>query len=75
MAITLAVETLAGDLSVSTGLLTSRYVIITKNSPLPPFISCGKFGSFYLGKATAAARAALPIPISVYSVFVCPDSV
>ena len=32
-------------------------------------IFCGKFGSPYLGKATAAARAALPISTSVCSVF------
>ena len=36
---------------------------------------CENIGWPYLGKATAAARAALPIPIGVCSVFVCPDSV
>ena len=36
------------------------------------FISCGKFGSPYLGKAAAAAGAALPIPNSAYGIFVCP---
>ena len=35
------------------------------------FILCGKFGSPDLGKATAAARAALPIPNSVCGVFMC----
>ena len=30
---------------------------------------CGKFRSPYLGKATAAARAALPIPTTVLSIF------
>ena len=33
----------------------------------------GKFGSSFLGKATAAARAALPVPVSVCSIFVCPN--
>ena len=37
-------------------------------------IFCGKFGSPYLGKVTAAARAALPISISVRSIFVCPNN-
>ena len=37
------------------------------------FIPCGKFGSPYLGKATAAARAALPIPNSACGIFACPD--
>ena len=32
-----------------------------------------KFGSSYLGKATAAARAALPIPNSACGIFVCPN--
>ena len=35
-------------------------------------VSCGKFGWRYLGKATAAARAALPIPNSACGSFVCP---
>ena len=39
-----------------------------------PFISCCKFESPYLRKITAAARAALPIPISVSSIFVCPNN-
>ena len=34
----------------------------------------GKFWSPYLGKATAATRAALPIPISVCSLVLCPDN-
>ena len=34
---------------------------------------CREFGSPYLGKAAAAARAAPPIPIRVCSVLVCPD--
>ena len=34
------------------------------------FIPCGKFGSPYLGKVTAAARAALPIPYSACGIFV-----
>ena len=34
------------------------------------FVPCWKFESFYLGKATAATRAALPIPISVCRIFV-----
>ena len=38
-------------------------------------IPCGKFGSPYLGKATAAARAALPIPNSACGIFVCPNKV
>ena len=33
------------------------------------FISCRKFGSSYLCKATAAARAALPIPKNSDGVF------
>ena len=37
-------------------------------------IPCSKFGSLYLGKATAAARVALPIPTSVCSISVCPDN-
>ena len=46
-------------------------------SHLTPFsftsslISCGKFGSPYLGKATAATRAALPIATGVCSISVC----
>ena len=36
-------------------------------------IPCRKFGLPYLGKATAAARAALPIPNSACSIFVCPN--
>ena len=38
------------------------------------FIPCRKFGSPTLGKGAAAARAALPIPISVCSSFVCPNN-
>ena len=37
-------------------------------------IPCGKFGSTYLGMATASARAALPTPISVCSIFVCSNT-
>ena len=37
-------------------------------------IPCGKFGSPYLGKATAAARAVVPIPTGVCSIFECPNS-
>ena len=37
------------------------------------FIPCGKLGSPYLGKATAAARAALPVPNSARGIFVCPN--
>ena len=36
------------------------------------FIACRKFGLPYLGKATAAARAALPIPNSASGIFLCP---
>ena len=36
--------------------------------------AAGESGSPYLDKATAAARAALPIPISVWSIFVCPNN-
>ena len=36
-------------------------------------IPCGKFESPYLGKATAAARAALPIPNRACGIFVCPN--
>ena len=39
-----------------------------------PFISCCKFGSPYLRKTTAAARAAILIPIRVCSISVCPDN-
>ena len=35
---------------------------------------CRKFGSSYLGKATAAARAAPPSLISVYSISVSPNT-
>ena len=35
-------------------------------------IPCGKFGSPYLGKATAAARAAVPISNNACSIFVFP---
>ena len=35
---------------------------------------CGKFGSSYLGKATPAARAALPIPCGACSVLVLPNN-
>ena len=38
-------------------------------------IPCGKFGLPYLGKAAAAARAALPISTSVRTIFVCPNGV
>ena len=34
----------------------------------------GKFGSAYLGKATTAERAALPIPSRVCGIFLCPDN-
>ena len=34
--------------------------------------SCGKFGSPYLGKATAATRAVLLIPNSAWGIFMCP---
>ena len=34
-----------------------------------------KFRSPYLGMATVAARAALPIPTSVCSIFMCPNSI
>ena len=37
------------------------------------FIPCGKVGSPYADKATAAARAALPIPNSACGIFVCPN--
>ena len=37
------------------------------------FIPCAKFWSPYLAKATAAARAALPIPNSACRIFVCPN--
>ena len=37
------------------------------------FVPCGKFGLPYLGKVTAAARAALPIPNSAYGIFLCPN--
>ena len=37
------------------------------------FIPCRKFGSPTLGTGTAAARAALPIPIRVCSSFLCPN--
>ena len=37
------------------------------------YIPCWKFGSPYLGKPTAAARAALPIPNSACGIFVCPN--
>ena len=36
-------------------------------------VLCGKFGSPYLGKAQQPQRAALPIPISVCSIFLCPN--
>ena len=36
-------------------------------------IRCEKFGLFYLGKATAVARAALPIPDSAWVIFECPN--
>ena len=36
-------------------------------------IPCGKFGSPYLGKATAAARAVLPIPNCACGIFVRPS--
>ena len=42
-----------------------------KNCSLIP---CGKFGLVYLGTATAATRATLPIPTSVCSIFMCPNS-
>ena len=51
-------------------LLLLFFFLIIYNISL---IRCGKFGSLPLGKATAAARAALPIPISVCSIFVCPS--
>ena len=40
------------------------------------FILCGKFGSPYLSKATAAERLAAPLPfyVSVCSIFVRPDN-
>ena len=34
----------------------------------------GYFLSPYLGEAAAAARAALPVPTSVCSIFLCPNS-
>ena len=34
----------------------------------------GKFGSPYLGKATAATKAALPTPITMWCTSVCPNS-
>ena len=37
------------------------------------FIPCGKFGSPYLSKGTAAVRAALPIPNSARGILVCPN--
>ena len=36
-------------------------------------IPCGKFESPFLGKATAAARAALPVPNSACGIFVSPN--
>ena len=37
------------------------------------FFPLGKFGSPYLGKATATARVALPVPNSARGIFVCPN--
>ena len=46
--------------------------------PPPPIkyfiIPCRKFELPYLGKATAAARAALLFPTRWYSILVCPDN-
>ena len=50
-----------------------------KRSSQPPFFStsfipCGIFVSpYYLGKATAVARSALPIPNSACGIFMCPN--
>ena len=38
-----------------------------------PFIPCWRFGSPDLGKAAAAARAALPISTSACGIFMCPN--
>ena len=38
------------------------------------FITSGKFRSTYLGKATVAAKAALPILNGACGVFVCPNN-
>ena len=56
---------------LSTTLVTYTHVrvLFTTTS----FIHCGKFGSLYLEKATAAARAALPIPNSACGIFVFPN--
>ena len=50
--------------------LTSFLLLL---SPLHFIYPLRKFGWPYLGKATAAARAALPFPNSAYGIFVCPD--
>ena len=46
-------------------------VVVVANTS---FIHWGKFGSHYMGKVTAAARAALPSPISMCSISVCPTN-
>ena len=51
--------------------LFSLYIYIFK---FFSFVLCRKCGSPYLAKATAATRAALPIPVSVCRIFVYPDN-
>ena len=53
---------------------TSTFNVVRFEGINTAFIPCRKFGSPTLGKGTAAARAALPIPISVCSIFVCPNN-
>ena len=50
---------------------------VTRTSPANKkyfSIPCGKFGSPYMGKTTAAARAALPIPTKCVQYSVCPNN-
>ena len=61
------------DLSIAetyfvTGARASTRLFWVLFYTLIPF---GKFGSLYLGKATTAARAALPNPTSAFWVFSC----
>ena len=62
--------------SLKEGVKAARSVCFENAAPHRTlwFILCGKYGSPHLGKTTAAARAALPIPISVCSIGGCPNS-
>ena len=62
------------SVSVSVSLCLCLSVSVSVSLSLYSIVPYRKFGSPYLSKATAAARAALFIPVCVRSISMCPNS-